>query len=61
MGSLAGFASLAGSSAAALGGDAAGAVAAAGGALGGELVPSSIIAIALQKFRGLVFIRSKRE
>ena len=53
VGSFAGSASLADSSVADLGGDeAAAAAAAAGGALGGELVPSSIIAVALQKFWG---------
>ena len=52
MGSLAGSASLAGSSAAALGGDGAAVAAAAGGALGGELVPSSTMAVALQRFPG---------
>ena len=52
MGSLAGSASLAGSSAAALGGDGAAVAAAAVGALGGELLPSSRMAVALQKLRG---------
>ena len=52
MGGLAGSASLAGSSVVVLDGDGAVAAAAAGGALGGELVPSSTIAVALQKFLG---------
>ena len=53
MGSLAGSASLAGSSVAALGGDEAAAVAVAPGvALGGELVPSSTMAVALEECPG---------
>ena len=50
MGSFAVSASLAGSSAAAPGGDEAAAEVSPGGALGGELVPSSTMAVALQKF-----------
>ena len=49
VGSFAVSASLAGSSVAAPGGDEATVVAAPGGALGGELVPSSMMAMALQK------------
>ena len=53
MGSFAGSASLASSSVAAPGGDeAAAAAVASGGARGGELVPSSTIAVALQTFPG---------
>ena len=52
VGSLASSASLAGTSVAALGGDGAVVAAAAGGALGGELVPSSTMAVALQKSPG---------
>ena len=52
MGSFAVSASLAGSSAAAPGGDEIAVVAAPGGALEGELVPSSTMAVALQVCQG---------